>query len=37
MGTLPLEEISHLRLLRKADADELHALIEANRAHLARW
>lgn len=26
-----------LRLLEETDTDELHALIEANRAHLARW
>jgi ribosomal-protein-serine acetyltransferase len=26
-----------LRPLEESDADELHALIEANRAHLARW
>jgi ribosomal-protein-serine acetyltransferase len=26
-----------LRLLEESDADELHALIEANREHLARW
>jgi len=26
-----------LRLLRESDADELHALIEANHAYLARW
>lgn len=28
---------THLRLLRKTDAGELHALIEVNRDHLARW
>jgi ribosomal-protein-serine acetyltransferase len=26
-----------VRLLEERDADELHALIEANRPHLARW
>jgi ribosomal-protein-serine acetyltransferase len=26
-----------LRLLTEADANELHELVEANRAHLARW
>jgi ribosomal-protein-serine acetyltransferase len=36
--TLPprLEELG-LRPLVEADARELHALVEANRAHLARW
>jgi ribosomal-protein-serine acetyltransferase len=32
-----LTEDTHLRLLEEADADELQALIEANRDHLARW
>src|SRR5690349_18645978 len=27
----------HLRLLEEADADELSALIDRNRAYLARW
>jgi ribosomal-protein-serine acetyltransferase len=27
----------HLRLLEEADAEELHALIEQNRAYLAEW
>ena len=27
----------HLRLLREADAEELHGLVERNRAHLAEW
>jgi ribosomal-protein-serine acetyltransferase len=27
----------HLRLLEEADAEELNALIDANRAYLARW
>lgn len=34
---LPLSGTTHLRLLDEADAAELHALIEANRARLARW
>lgn len=34
---LPISDTSHLRLLDEADAQELHALIEANRARLARW
>jgi ribosomal-protein-serine acetyltransferase len=37
MGRLPLSEGSYLRLLDESDAEELHALIEANRAYLARW
>jgi ribosomal-protein-serine acetyltransferase len=36
-GLLQITDGSYLRLLREADAQELHALIEANRAHLARW
>ena len=32
-----LSEDCELRLLEEADADELYALIEANRASLARW
>jgi ribosomal-protein-serine acetyltransferase len=28
---------TELRLLRESDVDELHALIESNREHLARW
>jgi ribosomal-protein-serine acetyltransferase len=27
----------HLRVLEEADAEEVHALVEANRAFLARW
>jgi ribosomal-protein-serine acetyltransferase len=34
---LKISDDSHLRLLDEADAAPLHALIEANRAHLARW
>jgi ribosomal-protein-serine acetyltransferase len=34
---LQIADDSYLRLLEEADARELHALIEANRAHLARW
>jgi ribosomal-protein-serine acetyltransferase len=32
-----LGEGRELRLLREDDADELYALIDANRTHLARW
>jgi ribosomal-protein-serine acetyltransferase len=32
-----LDERRGLRVLDEADAQELHAVIEANRAHLARW
>jgi ribosomal-protein-serine acetyltransferase len=34
---LAISEGRHLRLLEESDAAELHALIEANRALLARW
>lgn len=34
---LPLAADEELRVLRESDLDELHALIEANREHLARW
>ncbi len=34
---LPVSDGSELRLLEEADADELHRLIEANRAQLAHW
>jgi ribosomal-protein-serine acetyltransferase len=37
MGRLEISETSHLRLLDESDAEELHALIEANRSYLARW
>jgi ribosomal-protein-serine acetyltransferase len=34
---LPVTDNVHLRLLEEADARPLHALIETNRARLARW
>lgn len=34
---LPIARSAHLRLLHESDAKELHALIDQNRAHLARW
>lgn len=37
MGTMAISESVSLRPLSESDAGELHALIEANRAHLARW
>lgn len=37
MERFTLTEDTHLRLLEEADADELHALIEANRDYLSRW
>jgi ribosomal-protein-serine acetyltransferase len=37
MPRLALSDGRHLRPLEEADADELHALIERNRAGLARW
>lgn len=36
-GQFTIADDAHLRLLDEADAEELHALIEANRAGLARW
>jgi ribosomal-protein-serine acetyltransferase len=36
-GQLPVTDDAYLRLLDEADARELHALIEANRAHLGPW
>lgn len=36
-GSLQITDDSHLRLLEETDAQDLHALIEANRAQLARW
>jgi ribosomal-protein-serine acetyltransferase len=37
MGRLEIAEGSHLRLLVRSDAEELHRLIEANRPYLSRW
>lgn len=37
MKPIRLSEQSYLRPFELADAEELHALIEANRAYLARW
>ncbi len=37
MLTLELPNGCRLRLLCESDADELHALIDANRPYLARW
>ena len=37
MKSIRLSEQAYLRPFESADAGELHALIEANRAHLARW
>jgi ribosomal-protein-serine acetyltransferase len=34
---LLLSDDCHLRLLEERDADELHRLVEANRAYLAEW
>jgi ribosomal-protein-serine acetyltransferase len=34
---IPLRGSCELRAVEESDADELHALIEANRGHLARW
>jgi ribosomal-protein-serine acetyltransferase len=34
---LSITRSSHLRLLDERDGTELHALIDANRAHLSRW
>jgi len=36
-GQLQITNGSYLRLLEEADANELHGLIEANRAYLAQW
>jgi ribosomal-protein-serine acetyltransferase len=36
-GRWPVTDDAYLRLLDETDAQELHELIEANRAHLARW
>lgn len=37
MESLSLPSVSFLRLLEEADAGELHALVEENRAYLSRW
>jgi ribosomal-protein-serine acetyltransferase len=37
MPRIELSHGRHLRSVEDRDAEELHALIEANRAHLARW
>jgi ribosomal-protein-serine acetyltransferase len=37
LSRLQISDDCHLRLLKEADARELHTLIEANRARLARW
>jgi ribosomal-protein-serine acetyltransferase len=37
MPRFALDGVRFLRPLEEADADELHALIEGNRAQLARW
>ena len=37
MGRLEISKESHLRPLAPSDAEELHALIEVNRAHLSLW
>jgi hypothetical protein len=37
MLTFALDERRWLRLFDEADAAELYAVIDANRAHLARW
>ena len=37
LSRLPLSDSAYLRLICEADAPELHALIEANREHLAEW
>jgi hypothetical protein len=34
---MQIPKTSNLRLLDEGDAAELHALIDANRAYLARW
>ena len=37
MPRLELSSGRQLRSIEAGDAEELHVLIEANRAHLARW
>lgn len=37
MQRVELDDERHLRVYDESDVDELHALIEANRADLARW
>jgi ribosomal-protein-serine acetyltransferase len=37
MGEIAITKTASLRLLREADAEELHALIETNCDHLAPW
>jgi ribosomal-protein-serine acetyltransferase len=37
LGWLPIGDDAYLRLLGRADAEELHELIEANRSYLSRW
>jgi ribosomal-protein-serine acetyltransferase len=37
MKPIPLSDGTYLRPLEESDAEELHALIEVNRAYLARW
>src|SRR5436309_14023467 len=37
MFTFPLGAGRSLRLLEETDADALYAVVEANRAYLARW
>jgi hypothetical protein len=35
--TIPLSDERSLRVLRESDTDELYAVIEQNRSHLAPW
>lgn len=37
MHTFSLDEQTHLRLLEESDAEELYAVISANREYLSRW
>jgi ribosomal-protein-serine acetyltransferase len=34
---IPISDDLHLRVLEEADAEEVHALVEANRAFLSEW